>query len=164
MAINEAPFKLKLVYVFRIGDDAHRGCLKVGDTYLSEDVPDPMKLVPNSKPLNKAARERIDQYTATAGIAYELLYTELNFCLRGGYIFSFNDGEVHSVLKRSGIKTKTFKTEGGTKSREWFVTDLETVKRAITAAKEGRSSLYANEITTERSPIQIGRASCRERV
>ena len=155
MAINEAPFKLKLVYVFRINDEAHRGCLKVGDTYLSEDAPDPMKLVPNSKPLNKAARERIDQYTATAGIAYELLYTELNFCLRGGYIFSFNDGEVHSVLKRSGIKVRVFKTEGGTKSKEWFVTDLETVKRAITAAKEGRSSLYANEITTEQSPIQF---------
>ena len=75
MAINEAPFKLKLVYVFRINDEAHRGCLKVGDTYLSEDSSDPMQLVPNSKPLNKAARERIDQYTATAGIAYELLYT-----------------------------------------------------------------------------------------
>ena len=155
MAINEAPFKLKLVYVFRINDDAHRGCLKVGDTYLSEDAPDPLKLVPNSKPLNKAARERIDQYTATAGIAYELLYTELNFCLRGGYIFSFNDGEVHSVLKRSGIKVKVFKTEGGTKSKEWFVTDLETVKRAIKAAKEGRCSLYANEITTGHSPIQF---------
>ena len=155
MAINEAPFKLKLVYVFRINDEAHRGCLKVGDTYLSEDAPDPMKLVPNSKPLNKAARERIDQYTATAGIAYELLYTELNFCLRGGYIFSFNDGEVHSVLKRSGVKVRVFKTEGGTKSKEWFVTDLETVKRAITAAKEGRNSLYANEITTGYSPIQF---------
>lgn len=153
MAINEAPFKLKLVYVFRINDEAHRGCLKVGDTYLSEDAPDPLKLIPNSKPLNKAARERIDQYTATAGVAYELLYTELNFCLRGGYIFSFNDGEVHSVLKRSGINAKVFKTEGGTKSKEWFVTDLETVKRAITAAKEGRLSLYANEITTGQSPI-----------
>lgn len=155
MAINEAPFKLKLVYVFRINDEAHRGCLKVGDTYLSEDAPDPLKLIPNSKPLNKAARERIDQYTATAGVAYELLYTELNFCLRGGYIFSFNDGEVHSVLKRSGINAKVFKTEGGTKSKEWFVTDLETVKRAITAAKEGRLSLYANEITTGQSPIQF---------
>lgn len=155
MAINEAPFKLKLVYVFRINDDAHRGCLKVGDTYLSEDAPDPLKLIPNSKPLNKAARERIDQYTATAGIAYELLYTELNFCLRGGYIFSFNDGEVHSVLKRSGVKVRVFKTEGGTKSKEWFVTDLETIKRAITAAKEGRNSLYANEITTGFSPIQF---------
>lgn len=155
MAINEAPFKLKLVYVFRINDDAHRGCLKVGDTYLSEDAPDPLKLVPNSKPLNKAARERIDQYTATAGIAYELLYTELNFCLRGGYLFSFNDGEVHSVLKRSGVKVRVFKTEGGTKSKEWFVTDLETIKRAITAAKEGRNSLYANEITTGFSPIQF---------
>lgn len=155
MAIKEAPFKLKLVYVFRINDEAHRGCLKVGDTYLSEDAPDPLKLIPNSKPLNKAARERIDQYTATAGIAYELLYTELNFCLRGGYIFSFNDGEVHSVLKRSGINARVFKTEGGTKSKEWFVTDLETVKRAITAAKEGRLSLYANEITTGQSPIQF---------
>ena len=155
MAINEAPFKLKLVYVFRINDEAHRGCLKVGDTYLSEDAPDPLKLIPNSKPLNKAARERIDQYTATAGIAYELLYTELNFCLRGGYIFSFNDGEVHSVLKRSGVKVRVFKTEGGTKSKEWFVTDLETIKRAITAAKEGRNSLYANEITTGFSPVQF---------
>ena len=155
MAINEAPFKLKLVYVFRINDEAHRGCLKVGDTFLSEDAVDPLKLVPNSKPLNKAARERIDTYTATAGVAYELLYTELNFCLHGGYITSFNDGEVHSVLKRSGIKAKVFRTEGGTKSREWFVTDLETVKRAITAAKEGRKSLYANEITAEQSPIQF---------
>jgi hypothetical protein len=155
MAINEAPFKLKLVYVFRINDEAHRGCLKVGDTYLSEDSSDPMQLVPNSKPLNKAARERIDQYTATAGIAYELLYTELNFCLRSGYIFSFNDGEVHSVLKRSGVKVKIFKTEGGTKSKEWFLTDLETVKRAIKAAKEGRCSLYANEMTTGFSPIQF---------
>lgn len=155
MAINEAPFKLKLVYVFRINDEAHRGCLKVGDTFLSEDAVDPLKLVPNSKPLNKAARERIDTYTATAGVAYELLYTELNFCLHGGYITSFNDGEVHSVLKRSGIKVKVFKTEGGTKSREWFVTDLETVKRAISAAKEGRKSLYANEITAEQSPIQF---------
>ena len=155
MAINEAPFKLKLVYVFRINDEAHRGCLKVGDTFLSEDAADPLKLVPNSKPLNKAARERIDTYTATAGVAYELLYTELNFCLHGGYITSFNDGEVHSVLKRSGIKVKVFRTEGGTKSREWFVTDLETVKRAITAAKEGRKSLYANEITAEQSPIQF---------
>lgn len=155
MAINESPFKLKLVYVFRINDEAHRGCLKVGDTFLSEDAADPMKLLPNSKPLNKAARERIDTYTATAGVAYELLYTELNFCLHGGYITSFNDGEVHSVLKRSGIKVKVFKTEGGTKSKEWFVTDLETVKRAITAAKEGRKSLYANEISTGQDPIQF---------
>lgn len=155
MAINESPFKLKLVYVFRINDEAHRGCLKVGDTFLSEDAVDPLKLVPNSKPLNKAARERIDTYTATAGVAYELLYTELNFCLHGGYITSFNDGEVHSVLKRSGINVRMFKTEGGTKSKEWFVTDLETVKRAITAAKEGRKSLYANEISTGRDPIQF---------
>lgn len=155
MAVYQSPFRLKLVYVFRINDDAHRGCLKVGDTQLDDDVSDPMTLIPNSKLLNRAARERIDQYTATAGVAYELLYTELNFSLRGGSVYAFNDGEVHAVLKRSGIKVKTFRTEGGSKSREWFVTDLETVRHAITAAKEGRSSLCASEVSEDRSPIQF---------
>ena len=155
MAVYQSPFRLKLVYVFRINDDAHRDCLKVGDTQLDDDVSDPMTLTPNSKLLNRAARERIDQYTATAGVAYELLYTELNFSLRGGSVYAFNDGEVHAVLKRSGIKVKTFRTEGGSKSREWFVTDLETVRHAIAAAKEGRSSLYASEVSKDRSPIQF---------
>ena len=143
-----SSLKLKLIYVFRINDAAHRGCLKVGEaTCEDENV---FGLAPNSKALNAAARKRINQYTQTAGIAYDLLYTELTVYNRGG-LRSFNDKEVHSVLERSGIKKKIFDTVN--KANEWFITDLETVKRAIAAVKEGRSSLSSAEVTQEYSPI-----------
>ena len=134
--------------MFRINDTAHRGCLKIGEaTCEDENV---FGLSPNSKALNEAARKRINQYTQTAGIAYDLLYTELTVYNRGG-LRSFNDKEVHNVLERSGIKKKVFDTVN--KANEWFITDLETVKRAIAAVKEGRSSLSSTEVSREYSPI-----------
>ena len=143
-----SSLKLKLIYVFRINDAAHRGCLKIGEaTCEDENV---FGLSPNSKALNEAARKRINQYTQTAGIAYDLLYTELTVYNRGG-LRSFNDKEVHNVLERSGIKKKVFDTLN--KANEWFITDLETVKRAIAAVKAGRSSLSSAEVTREYSPI-----------
>lgn len=143
-----SSLKLKLIYVFRINDTVHRGCLKIGEaTCEDENVFD---LSPNSKALNEAARKRINQYTQTAGIAYDLLYTELTVYNHGG-LRSFNDKEVHNVLERSGIKKKVFDTVN--KANEWFITDLETVKRAIAAVKEGRSSLSSAEVTREYSPI-----------
>lgn len=54
-------------------------------------------------------------------------------------------------MERSGIKKKVFDTVN--KANEWFITDLETVKRAIAAVKEGRSSLSSAEVTQEYSPI-----------
>ena len=143
-----SSLKLKLIYVFRINDTAHHGCLKIGEaTCEDENV---FGLSPNSKALNEAARKRINQYTQTAGIAYDLLYTELTVYNRGG-LRSFNDKEVHNVLERSGIKKKVFDTVN--KANEWFITDLETVKRAIAAVKEGRSSLSSAEVTRDYSPI-----------
>jgi len=143
-----SSLKLKLIYVFRINDATHRGCLKIGEaTCEDENV---FGLSPNSKALNEAARKRINQYTQTAGIAYDLLYTELTVYNRGG-LRSFNDKEVHNVLERSGIKKKVFDTVN--KANEWFITDLETVKRAIVAVKEGRNSLSSAEVTREHSPI-----------
>ena len=143
-----SSLKLKLIYVFRIHDAAHHGCLKIGEaTCEDENV---FGLSPNSKALNEAARKRINQYTQTAGIAYDLLYTELTVYNRGG-LRSFNDKEVHNVLERSGIKKKVFDTVN--KANEWFITDLETVKRAIAAVKAGRSSLSSAEVTREYSPI-----------
>ena len=143
-----SSLKLKLIYVFRINDAAHHGCLKIGEaTCEDENV---FGLSPNSKALNEAARKRINQYTQTAGIAYDLLYTELTVYNRGG-LRSFNDKEVHNVLERSGVKKKVFDTVN--KANEWFITDLETVKRAIAAVKEGRSSLSSAEVTREYSPI-----------
>ena len=81
--------------MFRINDATHRGCLKIGEaTCEDENV---FGLSPNSKALNEAARKRINQYTQTAGIAYDLLYTELTVYNRGG-LRSFNDKEVHNVF------------------------------------------------------------------
>lgn len=148
--------KPKLIYMFRINDGAHKGCLKIGEATMDVD-PDEVDITaitPSSKVLNKAARNRIDQYTATAGIAYELLYTETACYRKGTRTIGFNDKDVHEVLKRSGIRRKEFKNidKGG---KEWFITNLETAKRAIAAVKEGRESLNPGEITTGRSPIEF---------
>ena len=150
MAKFVSSLKAKLIYVFRINDKAHAGCLKVGEATLSDEE-NLWGLTPSSHLLNVAAKKRINQYTQTAGIVYELLYTELSIFTRGGAIMSLTDGEVHKVLERSGIKKKVFDTEN--KANEWFITDLDTVKNAIHAAKEGRMSLSATEVSTERSPI-----------
>ena len=132
-----SSLKLKLIYVFRINDAAHKGGLKVGQATCDNDSVS--GLGPNSKALNESAKKRINQYTQTAGIAYDLLYTELTIYNSKKGLCSFNDKEVHSVLERSGIRKKVFDTEN--KANEWFITDLETVKRAIAAVKEGRESL-----------------------
>ena len=142
--------KLKLIYVFRINDAAHRGCLKVGEATCDSD--NVFGLAPNSRALNESAKRRINQYTQTAGIAYDLLYTELTiYSNKKKELCSFNDKEVHSVLERSGIKKKIFDTEN--KANEWFITDLETVKKAITAVKEGRESLSSAEVSHDRTPV-----------
>lgn len=144
-----SSLKLKLIYVFRINDAAHRGCLKVGEGTCDND--NVFGLAPNSKPLNESAKKRINQYTQTAGIAYDLLYTELTIYNSKKGLCSFNDKEVHSVLERSGIRKKIFDTEN--KANEWFITDLETIKRAITAVKEGRESLSSAEVSHDQTPI-----------
>jgi hypothetical protein len=144
-----SALKLKLIYVFRINDTAHRGCLKIGEA--TSDTENIWGLEPGSKALNEAAKKRINQYTQTAGISYDLLYTEVSIYAQKGTIQSFSDTEVHNVLIRSGIKRKTFDTQN--KANEWFVTDLETVKQAIKAVKEGKDSLGAHQISTDKSPI-----------
>ena len=144
-----SSLKPKLIYVFRINDTAHLGCLKVGEATVDTD--DLFGLQANSKILNQAAKARINQYTQTAGISYDLLYTESTIFVDNKTIKSFNDKEVHNVLKRSDIKKKVFDTEN--KANEWFITDLETVKKAIAAVKQGKDSLNASEISKNQSPI-----------
>lgn len=144
----DSTLKPKLIYVFRINDTAHAGCLKIGEATLP-DGSDLGGFSPCSHVLNQAAKKRIDQYTRTAGITYELLYTEVTLYFGGGTVKSFNDKAVHEVLTRSGIKRRTAAGWGS----EWFETDLATVKNAIKAVKEGRKSLSASEKTEEQNPI-----------
>lgn len=144
----DSALKPKLIYVFRINDAAHSGCLKIGEATLP-DGSNVFELAPKSHLLNRAAKDRIDQYTKTAGIEYELLYTEVTLYFGGGTVKSFNDKAVHEVLLRSGIKRR----ESANFGKEWFETDLPTIINAIKAVKEGRKSLLATEITEGRNPI-----------
>ena len=149
MATFESSLKSKLIYVFAINDDRHNDCLKIGETTIDED--DGSDLFNNAMALQEAAHKRIRQYTKTAGIAYQLLYTEISIFVRSGMIMTFNDKQVHKVLERSGIKRKEF--EGVSGADEWYCCDLETVKRAIAAVKKGEASLHPSDITQGQTPI-----------
>ena len=149
MATFESSLKSKLIYVFAINDERHSDCLKIGETTIDED--DGSNLFNNTEALKEAAHKRIRQYTKTAGIAYQLLHTEISIFVRSGMIMAFNDKQVHKVLERSGIKKKEFAGVKG--ADEWYCCDLETVKKAITAVKKGETSLHPSEITQGQSPI-----------
>ena len=127
MATFESSLKSKLIYVFAINDERHKDCLKIGETTIDED--DGSDLFNNAEALQDAAHKRIRQYTKTAGIAYQLLYTEISIFVRSGMIMTFNDKQVHKVLERSGIKRKEF--EGVSGADEWYCCDLETVEAAM---------------------------------
>lgn len=146
----EPAYSCVLIYVFTIYDETHKGCLKIGKATLKLDDESQFGSLhnPNASLLNKAATTRIDSYTKTAGINYSLLYTELALREVDHKYEYFDDYHVHAVLKNSGIKIVPF--EG---SKEWFRTDLETVKNAIKAVKRGRSSLTGSEISTDHLPI-----------
>ena len=152
-----STFEYKLIYVFRINDGNHTGCLKVGDATIHTNKTYD-QLAPNCSELKFHARQRIDAYTSTAGVVYELLYTEIavykNNNLKSkkyGQIIAFRDYKVHEVLRRSGIKSKYFDTHK--KQNEWFITDLSTVINAIKAVKEGKTALNNSQITTSNNPI-----------
>ena len=150
----EKTFEYKLIYVFRINDKAHEGLLKIGEATCNTDK-NPDEILPNCNVLNAAAKKRINQYTTTAGIVYDLLYTELarrNVIKNGkSKLEAFSDHDVHKVLERTGIKRHYFDTQN--KANEWFEVDLETAKKAINAVKEGRSSLLSSEVSEGKSPI-----------
>ena len=149
MATFESSLKSKLIYVFAISDERHSDCLKIGETTLDED--DGSNLFNNNEALQEAAHKRIRQYTKTAGIAYQLLHTEISIFVRNGMIFTFNDKQVHKVLERSGIRKKEF--EGVKGADEWYCCDLETVKKAIHAVKQGESSLHPSDVSQGKTPI-----------
>ena len=134
-------FESKLIYIFAIQDETHKGLLKIGDTTFSGNPYD-------KEAMKNAAKKRIDQYTVTANITYELLYVDLAITQKGEY---FRDYDVHNVLKRSGIEI--CKNNNQNRGREWFKVDLETAKNAIEAVKEGRKALSSNDISQGNTPI-----------
>lgn len=138
-----------LIYVFAIHDDGHKDYLKIGETSFSS-ASSYKQLSPNCHELNLHAHARIQQYTKTALIQYELLHTELariQVQLADGTIESttFSDKDVHEVLDRSGFDRHNFYDTG--KGSEWFKVSLPQAICAIRAVKEGRNTLTAAEIS-----------------
>ena len=147
-------FSYKLIYVFRVNDEIHKGLLKIGDATIDTDK-SITELVPNCRELNQSAKERISSYTKTLSTPYDLLHTELAIkeVNKAGHkkIVAFRDKDVHKVLERSGKARHKFDFEN--QGVEWFKIDLETAKNAIKAVKNNQSSLTPNEITENLSPI-----------
>lgn len=106
---------------------------KVGDASVPSYEME-LDLKPNSDDLRKAADKRINQYMKTSGVKHILQWAELAWSKKKKAYFT--DHEVHEVLERSNIKKDEI-TDGN----EWFRTDLETVKKAIKAVKDGKTSL-----------------------
>lgn len=147
-------FEYKLIYVFAINDEAHKGLLKIGDTTIQSDASIDA-LFPNCKALNQAALSRIKQYTNTAGISAQLLHTELAVRFVRGkdgqqVLKAFRDHDVHRVLENSGIPKKKLKNST---SREWFEVDLPTVQKAIEAVKKCQPNLSGMGAGTGFTPI-----------
>ena len=142
-----APCSYFLIYVYELpGSVDHAGLLKVGDTSFKSPKK-PSELTVNCAELKDAAKKRIDQQTGTAGMKYVLHHAELAVRMTqdGGVkmITPFRDHDVHDVLEKSGYKHVKI---ADTKGREWYKADLETIKNAIAAVKEGRIALDSSEL------------------
>lgn len=141
----EQTYSYKLIYVFSMPYETHKGMLKVGEATLKTDIM-PNELVPNCHTLNQAAKARIDSYTKTASMSYKLEYTELALKTEFGYNFTFKDKDVHKVLMNSGVHKVQ---PNGATGEEWFATDIETVKAAIKSVKNGKSTLSSSDFVRE---------------
>ena len=145
----DCTYKYKLIYVFSMPYDTHKGLLKIGEATLTTDIK-PEYLTPNCRELNQAAIARIKSYTATASVNFKLEYTELAVLQRDGYFHAFNDKDVHKVLMNSGIHKVQ---PNGATGEEWFATSLNIAINAIKAVKEGKSTLSASEKTNAASEM-----------
>ena len=141
----DCTYKYKLIYVFSMPYDTHKGLLKIGEATLTTDTK-PEYLTPNCRELNQAAIARIKGYTATASVNFKLEYTELAVLQKDGYSFTFKDKDVHKVLMNSGIHKVQ---PNGATGEEWFATTVDVAIRAILAVKQGKSALSATEKTSD---------------
>ena len=144
-----------LIYVFEIPDEAHKGYLKIGEHHF-DSASSYKQLPPNCDELNKQAKLRIDQYTKTALIRYNLLYTELarrQIRLADGTVENapFSDNNVQEVLDRSGYDAHRFWDSDY--PSEWYKVDLPTAIAAIKAVKDGQKTLTAVEVAMP--PIKL---------
>lgn len=146
-------FEYKVIYVFTIDDEAHKGLVKIGDATLHTETPID-QLAPCSRELNQAALKRIKAYTNTAGLSPKVLHSEVairTVKAKDGSVKmeAFRDHHVHEVLKNSGIENVQM---GESSGKEWFPVDVVTARKAIDAVKKNYANL-SNSDVVKHSPI-----------
>ena len=141
-------FDYKVIYVFTVEDELHKGCVKIGDATVKTELTVD-RLPANCRELNQAALQRIKKYTNTLGANVKLLHTELAVKTVKDddgkpQIKAFRDYDVHRVLKNSGIDNVTVANSTG---REWFEIELQTAREAIDAVKSNYKNLSNTNVT-----------------
>ena len=159
--VYESTFNYKLIYIFTIPDADHEGFLKIGEASLESNL-GYKQIPPNCDLLNTAAHSRIKEYTKTALVKYNLLYTELAIITikmadNSTMPRPFHDKDIHDILARSGYLCKKFPDTD--RDSEWYQVNLQTAINAIHAYKEGRHSLSpAEKVSTPTGkPREIAR-------
>lgn len=142
----------KVIYIMTINDASHLGCVKIGQTTLNSSK-QPDELIANCDELKTVARKRIDEYTKTAAISYDLLHTELAIKKTNQGLVAFRDYDVHQVLQRSGFNKVKLKKDAS--NSEWFRCDLKTAIAAIQACKQNQSSLDKNHCIVAKDPVRF---------
>lgn len=138
--------KSRLLYVYTIADTKHRGLLKVGEVLVSNET---AKLGDMSQ-LMRAVREVIDKRKYLQGVKYHLEYVE---CTTYNDIQLYTAQKVHDCLHNSGVPSKYLNRYNRTDADIWFQTDIETVRQAITAVKQGRKTFNGTDSAAK--PRQI---------
>jgi hypothetical protein len=96
--------------------------------------------------IEQIARKRIEQYTKTAGVNYELLYYGQHNC---------TDKQVHEKLSQRGIRRIVANNTGD----EWFPTqDLNEIKSAIIHAETGKYFGPDRTLTYKPRPLSQDKA------
>lgn len=123
----------RLLYVYSIDDRKHKGLLKVGEVFTDNTTADNA----DTQELSKAVRKILDGRSYMKGVIYHLEFVESttydNEC--------YTAQDIYDVLVNSGVEAVAlakYKTVAGTQDADiWFRTDLDRIRRAIRAKKEG---------------------------
>lgn len=138
--------KSRLLYVYTIADTKHRGLLKIGEVL----VPNETAKLGDMNQLMRAVREVIDKRKYLQGVKYHLEYVE---CTTYNDIQLYTAQKVHDCLHNSGVPSKYLNRYNRTDADIWFQTDLETVRHAIAAVKQGRKTFNGTDSAAK--PRQI---------
>lgn len=131
----------RLLYVYSINDRKHKGLLKVGEVFTDNATADNR----NKQELGKVVRKILERRSYMQTVIYHL---ELVECTTYGND-CYTAQDIYDVLTNSGVESvalERYKTVAGVQDADiWFRTDLDKIKRAIEAKKEGHKTFNGTD-------------------